>query len=80
MRKLVIAGNYRQFKNYFPIHDNNVKYISHPFELKGYDNAEIVRVGTWYELPHEFLRQVEEEDAILKFRTKDSRRLKGTGR
>jgi hypothetical protein len=46
---LVLAGNYAQFKYYFPNKDPNIRYIGGMESLIGYHGAQIIRVGTWWE-------------------------------
>ena len=49
--KLVIAGNYQQYKNYLQenkLSSQDAKYISRSEQLRGYRDVEIVRVGEWW--------------------------------
>lgn len=52
--KLVIAGNYSQYKRY--LHDEGltpaeVKYVNDPDMIRGYDKPEIILYGSWWENP-----------------------------
>lgn len=54
--KLVVAGNYAQYKNY--LRDENLtpaeaKYVSNPEVMQGYIDTEIeiVLYGSWWESP-----------------------------
>ena len=52
--KLVVAGNYNQYKHY--LRDNNLtpaeaKYIANEGQLMGYTEAEIILYGSWWESP-----------------------------
>ena len=47
--KLVLAGNYEQFKYYYPKPDRNIRYVASAECLIGYHGADIDFVGTWYE-------------------------------
>ena len=49
--KIVIAGNYRQYKNY--LRENNLtpqqaQYIDTPVKLRGLRNVEVVKYGDWW--------------------------------
>lgn len=49
--KIVIAGNYNQYKNY--LRENNLtpqeaRYVSTPDVLRGLHNVEVVKVGEWW--------------------------------
>jgi len=52
--KLVVAGNYRQFVDWckaqgFSPHSREVRYIDQPWKARGYHNAEVIKVGTYYQ-------------------------------
>ena len=52
--KIVIAGNYQQYKEYLRKTNQSprdAKYIEFPEQLRGLRNVEIVRYGTWWESP-----------------------------
>lgn len=49
--KIVIAGNYRQYKNY--LRENNLtpqqaRYVDMPEKLRGLRGAEVVKYGEWW--------------------------------
>jgi hypothetical protein len=56
--KLVVAGNYQEFKYYYPKSDRNIRYVHCCEDIIGYHCAEIERVGTWWRLPIDFLTKL----------------------
>ena len=63
--KLVIAGNYKEFKYYFPKPDKNIIYVDSVRQIRGACRGEIIKVGTWYERPD--IYELEQESAIVRF-------------
>lgn len=72
--KLVIAGNYRQFKEWcrenqtHPM-DRYVRHIGAPYHLRGYtlDEAEVIWYGTYYDRPD--LPDLQQEVHIMEARS-----------
>ena len=69
MKRIVIAGNYRQFCHWCSVNevyrrDPNVVYASSSERLLGISGAvEVVRIGTWYERSD--LREIEASIACI---------------
>ena len=57
--KLVLAGNYEQFKYYYPEKNRNIRYIHSIEDCIGYHGCEIDMVGTWYERDKELIMECE---------------------
>ena len=54
--KLVLAGNYGQYKNFlqgngFNPRNDYYKYISCAEDMMGYHGVKVIRTGTWWENP-----------------------------
>ena len=60
---LVLAGNYKQFKNFLNENKFNFKkykYIARIEDLKGYYDVNILKIGTWWTTSVELLAAVED--------------------
>ena len=54
MMKIVIAGNYQQYKEYLKEtkqSPKDVRYISSSEQLRGLRNVKVIRYGTWWKSP-----------------------------
>ena len=59
--KFVIAGNFEEFKYYFPKPDKNIRYVK-PHNrgiVHGHKDWELERVGSWGTLPLEFINWID---------------------
>ena len=64
MKTFVLAGDYSQFKKYFPEKDKDIVYLRSIEQLFGHKNFTIKRVGTWKWLDRNFLFRVNQEEAL----------------
>ncbi len=49
MKIFVLAGNYEQFKYYYPKPDKDIIYLTDISQIFGHRDFKVARVGTWYE-------------------------------
>lgn len=68
--KLVIAGDYNEFRYYFPNPDKLTRYVQDASALVGYEHAEIVKVGNWHKNSDYFLDVIKEYEKIYAARRK----------
>ena len=62
---LVVAGNYRQFRYYYPQPDRRIIFVDCVDRMRGIHGAKVVKVGTWYERPD--LEEIEREIPYVEF-------------
>lgn len=83
--KLVLAGNFEQFKDY--CNANNLRYNIHPIEaiyvydLRNfggweYDGIEFIKIGTWYKRPLKLIREFRNTEMMYRMVNKKRNRRK----